>query len=113
MKTLAIIFTSLLMILGAQSAFAAGGHYHTDHLKSEQAVISQIKTVVPNINSGTDKQAMAVATNACGDYAKAKFSDAAASLDSAWTESNGELQKVYFAHITFDVDCNSLSMRDN
>lgn len=112
MKTLAVILTSLLMVLGAQSVFAAGGHYHTDHVMSEQEVISQIKTVLPNVKAGSDKLALGIATNACGDYSKATFSNAAASVDSAWTESNGELQKEFFAHVTFDVNCDSSPNRN-
>jgi len=113
MKLVTAILAGLFLTLGAQSVLATSGHYHTKMFMSEQEAITKVKKILPMIKNGTDKAAISVAQQACGNYtgSKVKLARPQAEIDEVWEESNGEYKKNYFAHITYDVQCSNAGNR--
>jgi hypothetical protein len=104
MKTyLTTLLVGIFMFAGVPSLFAFNGHFHSETSMSEQEVLTQVKQILPEIQAGTNKVALALASSRCED--NVSFSNAKADIDTVWVEDKGQVGQSYFAHYTFNVSC--------
>jgi hypothetical protein len=104
MKTyLTALLVGIFMFAGVPSLFAYNGHFHSANSMNEQEVLTQIKQILPEIQAGTNKVAVALASSRCNG--NVTFSNAKADIDTVWVEDKGMVEQSYFAHYTFDIDC--------
>lgn len=105
-KVIALILTAG-MLLGSQIGMAAElrGLVETENFSNEMAAVNEAKSLIAEIEAGTNQTVISAAADRCQNVRSASFNSKGFTVTPVWVENGNGFQKEYSAKINYNVHC--------